>query len=195
MMFLPNIKNYHVILASASPRRQQLLSGMDIAFEVLLKEVEEDFPNDMPLEEIAGFLSHRKSVAYSDDELPDNYLLITADTIVIADGKVLNKPSDDAEARSMIGQLSGKTHFVVTGVCIRTKEKTVLFSEKSAVTFGQLDAQEIDYYVRKYRPSDKAGAYGIQEWIGYVAIRSVEGSFYNVMGLPTHQLYQTLKAI
>jgi septum formation protein len=145
MMFLPNIKNYHVILASASPRRQQLLSGMDIAFEVLLKEVEEDFPNDMPLEEIAGFLSQRKSVAYSDDELPDNYLLITADTIVIADGKVLNKPSDDAEARSMIGQLSGKTHFVVTGVCIRTKEKTVLFSEKSAVTFGQLDAQEIDW--------------------------------------------------
>lgn len=195
MMFLPNIKNYHVILASASPRRQQLLSGMDIAFEVLLKEVEEDFPNDMPLEEIAGFLSQRKSVAYSDDELPDNYLLITADTIVIADGKVLNKPSDDAEARSMIGQLSGKTHFVVTGVCIRTKEKTVLFSEKSAVTFGQLDAQEIDYYVRKYQPSDKAGAYGIQEWIGYVAIQSVQGSFYNVMGLPTHQLYQALKAI
>ncbi len=195
MMFLPNLDRYKIILASGSPRRQELLSGMDIPFQVLLKEVEEDFPNDIPLEEIAGFLSEQKSKAYSDAELPVNYLIITADTIVIADGKVLNEPHDANEARSMIGQLSAKTHFVVTGVCIRTKKKTVLFSEKSAVTFGPLTESEIDYYVSKYKPYDKAGAYGIQEWIGYVAIQSVQGSFYNVMGLPTHQLYQSLKVL
>lgn len=194
MMLLDQLNKYNLVLASQSPRRQQLLKGMDIAFQVLVKDVDESFPPEMPFAEIASFLSVQKSKAYTDDELPENYLLITADTIVISNGIVLNKPGNEDEAKEMLGQLSGRTHKVITGVCLRSDLKSVSFSEISEVSFGRLTAAEIDYYITNYKPFDKAGAYGIQEWIGYMAIRSVKGSFYNVMGLPTHQLYQALKA-
>lgn len=187
------LSKYHIVLASKSPRRQQLLAGMDLQFMVQTKDVDESFPEEMPLYEVAPFLSRKKAESFDALELPDNFLLITADTVVIVDDQILNKPADSAEAVSMLSKLSGKTHQVVTGVTLRCKEKMIVFSECSDVTFGDLLPAEIEWYVDQYQPFDKAGAYGIQEWIGYIAIKSVSGSFYNVMGLPTHRLFQELK--
>ena len=187
------LSKYHIVLASKSPRRQQLLAGMDLQFTVQTKEVDESFPEEMPLNEVAPFLSRKKAESFDALELPDNFLLITADTVVIVDDQILNKPADSAEAVEMLSLLSGKTHQVVTGVTLRCKEKMIVFSECSDVTFGDLTAAEIEWYVGQYQPFDKAGAYGIQEWIGYIAIKGVSGSFYNVMGLPTHRLFQELK--
>ena len=147
----------------------------------------------MHLEEVPEYLSLQKSLAFSDDELPTDYLLITSDTVVICEGEILGKPKDHDDAVRMLQLLSGKTHHVVTGVTVRSATKTETFSANSQVTFATLDADEIDYYIEHCRPFDKAGAYGIQEWIGYVGISGLEGSFYNVMGLPTRKLYQCLK--
>ena len=191
---LSNLKKYHIILASKSPRRQELLRGMGVDFEILTKETDESFPSEMPLDEVPKYLSLQKSLAFTDDELPVDYLLITSDTVVICEGEILGKPKDRGDAERMLRLLSGKTHHVVTGVTVRSAEKTESFAVRSNVTFAQLDDEEIDYYIEHCKPYDKAGAYGIQEWIGYVGISGLEGSFYNVMGLPTRRLYQCLKA-
>ena len=190
---LSNLKKYHIILASKSPRRQELLRGMGVDFEILTKETPEDYPNDLPLDEVPKYLSMQKSLAFNDVELPADYLLITSDTVVICEGEILGKPKDREDAARMLRLLSGKTHHVVTGVTVRSAEKTESFAVRSNVTFAQLDADEINYYIEHCKPYDKAGAYGIQEWIGYVGISGLEGSFYNVMGLPTRKLYQCLK--
>ena len=190
---LSNLKKYHIILASKSPRRQELLRGMGVDFEILTKETPEDYPTDLPLDEVPKYLSLQKSQAFSDEELPKDYLLITSDTVVICEGEILGKPKDREDAMRMLQLLSGKTHHVVTGVTVRSAKKTESFAVRSNVTFAQLDDDEIDYYIEHCKPFDKAGAYGIQEWIGYVGISGLEGSFYNVMGLPTRKLYQCLK--
>ena len=191
---LSNLKKYHIILASKSPRRQELLRGMGVDFEILTKETDESFPPEMPLDEVPKYLSLQKSLAFTDDELPADFLLITSDTVVICEGEILGKPKDREDAERMLQLLSGKTHHVVTGVTVRSAEKTESFAVRSNVAFAQLDAEEIDYYIEHCKPYDKAGAYGIQEWIGYVGISGLEGSFYNVMGLPTRKLYGVLKA-
>ena len=190
---LSNLKKYQIILASKSPRRQELLRGMGVEFSILTKETDERFPSDMPLDEVPKYLSLQKSLAFTDEELPADYLLITSDTVVICEGEILGKPKDREDAVRMLQLLSGKTHHVVTGVTVRSAEKTEPFAVRSNVTFAQLDDEEIDYYIEHCKPYDKAGAYGIQEWIGYVGISGLEGSFYNVMGLPTRRLYQCLK--
>ena len=190
---LTNLKKYRIILASKSPRRQELLRGMGVDFEILTKETPEDYPTDLPLDEVPKYLSLQKSLAFTDEELPADFLLITSDTVVICEGEILGKPRDKKDAARMLQLLSGKTHHVVTGVTVRSVEKTESFAVRSDVTFAQLDTDEIDYYIEHCRPFDKAGAYGIQEWIGYVGISGLEGSFYNVMGLPTRKLYQCLK--
>jgi len=191
-MILEHLKDYSVVLASKSPRRQDLLKRMGVEFVCLTKETKETYPS-MPFDEVPEYLSLQKSMAFSDDELPENYLLITADTVVIAADEILGKPHDRADAMRMMEILSGRTHHVVTGVTVRSKYKTKSFSVKTKVTFARLEAEEMAYYVDQYKPYDKAGAYGIQEWIGYVGISGINGSFYNVMGLPTRRLYQTLK--
>jgi len=191
---LSNLKKYHIILASKSPRRQELLRGMGVDFEILTKETPENYPNDLPLDEVPKYLSLQKSLAFNDDELPGDYLLITSDTVVICEGEILGKPKDREDATRMLQLLSGKTHHVVTGVTVRSAAKTESFAVRSNVTFADLEQEEIDYYIEHCKPYDKAGAYGIQEWIGYVGISGLEGSFYNVMGLPTRKLYQCLKA-
>ena len=190
---LSNLNKYHIILASKSPRRQELLRGMGVEFSILTKETDESFPPEMSLDEVPKYLSLQKSLAFADDELPADYLLITSDTVVICESEILGKPKDREDAVRMLQLLSGKTHHVVTGVTVRSAEKTESFAVRSNVTFAQLDAEEIDYYIEHCKPYDKAGAYGIQEWIGYVGISGLEGSFYNVMGLPTRRLYQCMK--
>ena len=190
---LSNLKKYHIILASKSPRRQELLRGMGVDFEILTKETDESFPSEMSLDEVPKYLSLQKSLAFGEDELPADYLLITSDTVVICESEILGKPKDREDAARMLQLLSGKTHHVVTGVTVRSAEKTESFAVRSNVTFAALDDEEIDYYIEHCKPYDKAGAYGIQEWIGYVGISGLEGSFYNVMGLPTRKLYQCLK--
>ena len=189
---LKHLDKYSVVLASKSPRRQELLGGMGVQFQCITKETPECYP-EMPLKKVAGYLSRQKSLAFNDDELPENYLLITADTVVIAENEILGKPADRKDALRMLCLLSGKTHVVVTGVTLRSKEKMKTFSASSSVTFATIDPEEMAYYVDHYRPFDKAGAYGIQEWIGYVGISGLRGSFYNVMGLPTQRLYNALK--
>ena len=191
-MILEHLDKYTVVLASKSPRRQELLRGMGVKYITLTKETPEDYP-DMPFKKVPEYLSRQKSLAFTDEELPENYLLITADTVVIAESEILGKPVDKADALRMLQLLSGKVHHVVTGVTVRSKNKIKTFAATSKVTFATLDRKEMGHYIDTYRPYDKAGAYGIQEWIGYVGIAGLQGSFYNVMGLPTRKLYQTLK--
>lgn len=190
---LENLKNYNIILASKSPRRQELLKGIGLNFNVLTKEVDESFSKNIPVFDVAPFLSLKKAKAFDESELPENYMVITADTVVIVDDSILGKPKDEDDARKMLRLLSGKKHSVVTGVTIYTSEKTKTFSVTSKVSFDVLDDDEIEYYVNNYKPFDKAGSYGVQEWIGYIGVNSVEGSYFNVMGLPTQKLYQMLK--
>lgn len=190
---LGNLKRYQVFLASKSPRRQELLRGMGVDFAVLTKNTPENFPSDMAHEKVPAFLSRQKSFAFTREELPESFLLITADTIVLAENEILGKPVDRESALRMLEMLSGKRHHVVTGVTVRTAARSTTFSSRSAVRFAKLDRDEMTYYVDRYQPYDKAGAYGIQEWIGYVGISGLTGSFYNVMGLPTRRLYQVLK--
>ena len=195
MLLQDRLKNHRLILASASPRRRELLADCDLDF-VLAEtfECEECYPADLEAEKVAEYLSQLKSNAYP-HALGERDILLTADTVVILGDKILGKPHSAKEAHEMIASLSGATHKVVTGVTLRTAERTISFSAESLVTFRTLDSEEIDYYVEKYRPMDKAGAYGIQEWIGYIGIEGIEGSFYNVMGLPVQRLYTILKDI
>jgi len=188
MLHLP----YSIILASQSPRRRELLKGLDISFRVTTKDTPEDFPSTLQGSDIATFLSERKSEAFTETELPPDFLLITADTIVWLGDKVLNKPVDGNEAFAMLKALSGRRHTVFTGVTIRTAKKKRTFCTATDVWFRELGDEEISYYLNHYKPYDKAGSYGVQEWIGYTAISRIEGSYYNVMGLPTQQLYLEL---
>ncbi len=192
---LDNIKKYKVILASASPRRKELMQGLDLEFEVrALPCVDESFPDTLQGGDIPLYISKKKADAYR-PFMADDELVITADTIVWLDGVALGKPADEEEARRMLGNMSGKTHSVFTGVAITTKEVQLSFVAQSDVTFAALSAEEIDYYIAKYRPMDKAGAYGAQEWIGYIGMSNIVGSYFNVMGLPVQRLYSELKKL
>ena len=182
-------EKYQIILASTSPRRKELLQEIIPIFKVESKEVEEIYPNNLQGSEIALYLSQLKSKPFQPNE---KELIITADTIVILDSLILGKPKNPEEAIHMLTLLSGKKHEIITGVTIRTEDKELSFYDSTKVEFYELTPQEIDYYVKNYKPFDKAGAYGIQEWIGYVGIKKMEGDFYNVMGLPIHRLYREL---
>jgi septum formation protein len=184
---------YRVILASNSPRRKELLSGLDLEFEVrVLQDIDESYPADLPTLKIAEFISKKKADAYV-QTMADDELVITADTVVILGDEVMGKPHDEADAKRMLGELSGRTHQVTTGVTLSTRERQMSFSVVTNVTFKQLSSDEIDYYVRTYHPMDKAGAYGIQEWIGYIGVTALKGSYFNVMGLPVQRIYEALK--
>ncbi|WP_165023775.1 Maf-like protein [Dysgonomonas sp. ZJ279] len=188
-----NLSQYQVILASNSPRRKELLSGLDINYTIkILPDIDESYPDNIKKEDVAIYIAKKKANAYFDC-LKDNTVLITADTIVLLDGKVYGKPIDEEEAKQMLRELSGKTHQVITGVCITTKEKQHTFGVSSEVRFALIEESEIEYYVTKYKPLDKAGAYGVQEWIGYIAVEYISGSYFNIMGLPVQRLYQELK--
>lgn len=192
---LENLKNYKIILASGSPRRRELLSGLDLDYTVkVLPDIDESYPGSLKEEEIPLYICKEKAAAYL-STLAGDELLITADTIVWIDGRVLGKPRDEAEARKMLAQLSGRTHRVITGVCIRTLKTERCFTATTEVTFSRLSPEEIDDYVSRYRPLDKAGAYGIQEWIGFIGVEQIKGSYFNVMGLPVQRLYRELKQI
>lgn len=193
MMILDKLEGKKIILASQSPRRQELLRGIGIDFEVLVKDnIDEDFDAQMPFAQVAEYLASKKAQAYT-DTITESTIIITADTIVCTDNEILNKPSNEAEAKYMLNQLSGKKHKVITGVCLKSINKEVLFSSESVVYFANLEQSEIDYYINHYKPFDKAGAYGIQEWIGYIGITRIEGSYFNVMGLPIQRVYSELK--
>ena len=183
---------YNYILASKSPRRNQLLKSLGIEFEVIIKEVEENYPDNLTKEEIPVFLAELKAKPFLTN-LSENDLIITADTIVWFDGKVLGKPKDEAEAIQMLQLLSGNEHQVISGVCLTSSQKTKSFYSTSNVQFKNLTQKEIEYYISEFKPFDKAGAYGIQEWIGSIGITHIEGSFYNVMGLPIQRLYEEIQ--
>ncbi|MFV0376928.1 MAG: Maf-like protein [Mangrovibacterium sp.] len=192
-MKLKNLENYKLILASASPRRQQLMRELGLEFEVRPADLEESFPEQLGMTAIPEYLAQLKADAMKNSMKPDE-ILITADTIVWKDDKVLGKPANHAEAFTMLKLLSGSQHQVITGMNIQSATKRISFHAVTEVWFEELSDEEINFYIEKYKPYDKAGAYGIQEWIGFVAIYKIEGSFYNVMGLPIHKLYQHLKA-
>ena len=190
---LENLGKYRIILASNSPRRRELLAGLGIDYEVrTIQGIDESYPTDLPVNQIAEYIAAEKAAAYQKQMAADE-LIITADTIVVVDIEVLGKPQDANDARRMLHQLSNRTHQVITGVCITTVEKQRRFSVITDVTFKALTDEEIDYYITNYRPFDKAGAYGIQEWIGYIGVTGLHGSYFNVMGLPVQRIYNELR--
>jgi len=193
MLLHEKLQPYRLLLASQSPRRRELIAGSGIPFTLTEKYAcEEHYPASLAAEEVPAYLSRLKSEAYP-TPLQPNDILLTADTVVILDGEVLGKPKDREDALRMVARLAGNRHTVVTGVTLRTSERIETFSAESDVCFRALSAEEIAYYVDTYRPFDKAGSYGIQEWIGYVGIERIDGSFYNVMGLPIQRLYVELE--
>ncbi len=188
-------KQYKITLASASPRRRELLGRLGFDFTIAeIKDIDETYPADMPAQDVAPYLSRLKAQAYI-ESLDRDTILITADTVVILDNEVLGKPKDLDETRLMLHRLSGRTHQVVSGVSVATRDEIRTIDATTNVTFSQLSDDEIDYYVDTFRPLDKAGAYGIQEWIGCIGIKNIEGSYYNVMGLPLHRLYRLLSPL
>lgn len=192
---LGNLDKYQIILASNSPRRKELMSGLGVDYVVrTLPDVDESYPADLAGAAIPEYISRKKADAYRSIMQPGE-LLITADTIVWLDGKVLGKPEGREGAVEMLRSLSGKSHQVFTGVCLTTTEWQKSFTAASDVEFDVLSEEEIRYYVDKYHPMDKAGAYGVQEWIGYIGVKSISGSFYNIMGLPIQKLYGELKKL
>lgn len=192
---LDNLKKYKIILASNSPRRRELLSGLGVDYEVkIVPGIDETYPESLNGEEIPVYIAQEKANAYRISLQPDE-LVITADTIVYVDGMVLGKPVDEADACRMLRMLSGRTHQVITGVCLTTVDFQKSFASVTEVTFDTLSDEEIGYYVEKYRPMDKAGSYGVQEWIGFVGVTGLKGSYYNVMGLPVQRLYKELKEL
>ena len=195
MILNQKLKDYRIILASASPRRKELLSGLGLNFEVVVREVAEVCPADLRREAIPLYLAELKAAAFDAQEFGAQSLIITADTIVWLHDTVLNKPKNRADAISMLSQISGHTHEVFTGVCIKTNDRQLSFHAESKVKFRKLSLEEIEWYIDSCQPYDKAGAYGIQEWVGYIGIEHIEGSFYNVMGLPTQMLYKELMKI
>ena len=192
---LDNLKKYKVVLASNSPRRKELLSGLGIDYEVkTLPDIDESFPEGLTEVETATYIARAKADVYRNIMQSDE-LIITADTIVWLDGEVMGKPVDGEDARRMLRALSGKTHQVITGVCLTTVGVQKSFATVTDVTFCSLSEEEIAHYVENYRPMDKAGSYGIQEWIGFVGVESISGSYFNVMGLPIQRLYTELKKL
>ena len=187
------ITPYHIILASNSPRRKELLSGLDIPFDIrVIDGIDESYPDDLPTHGIAQYISQKKAAAYRLSIASDE-LVITADTIVVLGAHVMGKPHDAAEAHAMLRELSGRTHQVITGVTLTTIDRQTSFSVITDVTFKAFTDDEIHYYVSNYRPFDKAGAYGIQEWIGHIGVTALNGSYFNVMGLPVQRIYEALK--
>lgn len=189
---LKNINNYHLILGSKSPRRNLLLKEMGFKFDVIIKEVDEAYPADLEPEQIALFVSKIKAKAFNADELNDDDIVITADTIVCLKDEILLKPKNYSDAFNILKKLSANKHRVITGICLKSKNKEKSFFVSTDVYFKHLSDDEIKYYIENYQPYDKAGAYGIQEWIGYIAIEKIIGSYFNVVGLPTHVLYEEL---
>jgi septum formation protein len=188
---LNNLKDYQLILASQSPRRHEMLKELGLIFEIRTKEVEEIYPEGLEPEQIPVYLSELKAKAFEED-IKSNELVITADTIVCVDDWILGKPKDREDAVKMLNALSNRSHQVISGVCLMSKEKKVSFSTTTNVHFKALSDEEIDYYIDNYKPFDKAGAYGIQEWIGFIGIDGIEGSYFNVVGLPIQRMYQEL---
>lgn len=189
-MLLNKLKDIKIILASGSPRRQQFFRDLDLDFQIRIREVEEVFPPHLQSYEITNYLAQLKANAF--DDLNFDELLITSDTLVLLDGKTLGKPSSEEDAVKMLQNLSGKTHEVITSVCFKTKNKTEIIYDITKVTFSDLSLESIEYYIKKYKPIDKAGSYGIQDWIGLIGISKIEGSYTNVVGLPTEKVYQYL---
>ncbi|MDF2157827.1 Maf family nucleotide pyrophosphatase [Algoriphagus sp. CAU 1675] len=190
--FLSKLKGKKIILGSNSPRRQDLLKGLEVEFEIKVNPVDESIPSDMPADYVAAYLSKLKAESYP-EELAENEILITSDTVVILDGHILGKPNSEQEAFDMIKSLSGTSHTVMTAVTIMDRLKRITLEDETTVTFRFLEEEEIWHYVREYKPFDKAGAYGIQEWIGFVGVSRIEGSYFNVMGFPLHLVYEQLK--
>ena len=192
-MLKQKLTNYNVILASGSPRRQQFFKDLEIDFSIQLKEIEEIYPENLKGVAITDYLSNLKSEAFS--SLNDNDLLITSDTIVWLEGKALGKPKDAKDAFTMLKAMSGKKHEVITSVCLKSNSFQKIINDITIVTFKELSDDEIHYYINNYKPFDKAGAYGIQEWMGFIGIEKIEGSYFNVVGLPVHKLYKELMAL
>ena len=186
------LNKYRLILASRSLRRQQLLRELGLRFDVIIKDWPEIYPENLKGEEIAMYVARQKADSFK-HEILDNEIVITADTIVWCNGKVLDKPVSKQDAIEILNEISGNTHEVITGVCLLSTKKQMTFSSSTKVTFDSLEENEIDFYIEKYKPYDKAGAYGIQEWIGIAACSQIEGSYFNVMGLPVHMLYKELQ--
>ena len=185
--------DYQLILASASPRRKELLAGLNIPFEVrLIDGIDETYPPELPTDEVPLYISQKKAAAYKANISPHT-IVLTADTVVVCNEQILGKPIDEADARRMLQMLSGKTHRVITGVTLLVEGNSKSFSVATDVTFNPLSAAEIDYYIRTFKPFDKAGAYGIQEWIGYIGVTAINGSYFNVMGLPVQRIYEELR--
>ncbi len=191
-MINENLRGRRIILASQSPRRHYLLKELGLDFDVLVTDVDEVYPDGLSPEDIAIYLAGLKAGAIDRSELDDRAIVITADTIVYIGNEVLGKPGNHPEAAAMLRKLSGNTHDVITAVCLLSTKKKRLFHVRSSVTFKELSEAEIEYYILNFRPFDKAGGYGIQEWIGYIGINKIEGSFFNVMGLPVKELYDEL---
>ena len=190
-MLTDKFKNINIILASGSPRRQELFKELGLAFSIQVKEVNEVYASSLKKEEITNYLSELKACAFEND-LNENDLLITSDTIVWLNKKALEKPKDEKAAIKMLQALSGSKHKVITSVCLKTKNKQHVFSDVTTVYFKELSSKEINFYVENYHPFDKAGGYGIQEWIGFIGVTKIKGSYFNVMGLPVHKLYEEL---
>lgn len=187
-----NPKNYKLILASKSPRRKELIAHLGYDFEQKSKDTDESYPSDLPLNQVAEYLSKKKAEAFK-GELNEGELLITSDTTVLLENQLLEKAAKAEHAKEMLRQLSGKTHKVITGLCLTSLSKQESTSVSTKVFFKSLTEKEIDYYIKHFQPFDKAGAYGIQEWIGFIGVEKIEGSFYNVMGLPVKELYEMVQ--
>jgi septum formation protein len=185
------LKNKKIILASQSPRRKELLKGLDIDFEVKILNIPENYPETLEKIKVAEYLAELKVSPFV-NQINENEIIITADTIVIVDNTILGKPKNEDDAKNMLRQLSGKTHQVITGVCILSNEKKYSFSDQTLVTFNAINESELLYYIENYKPYDKAGSYGVQEWIGYIGIEKINGCYFNVMGLPVRKIYAAL---
>tara|TARA_B100001564_G_scaffold60182_1_gene46774 strand:- start:7188 stop:7772 length:585 start_codon:yes stop_codon:yes gene_type:complete len=190
---LKNLTKYKIILGSNSPRRKKLLSELNLNFDVISGNVKETYSNKINKEKVAEHLAQRKALNISKLKLPKNYLLITADTTVLINGKILNKPINKKQSLKMLQEISNQSHQVITGICIKTSKKETLFTVSSEVIFNKLSLDEISYYIEKFKPFDKAGSYGIQEWIGHIGVNKINGSYTNIMGLPTNDIYENLK--
>ena len=187
-----NLTKHNIVLGSNSPRRKEILSQMGFDFKVIISDKEEKYPTNLKEKEVSEFLSIQKA-DHLKENLQDNDLLITADTIVVCDNIILNKPKDKLEATEMLLSISGKTHKVITSVCLQSVKKRNVFSEETLVTFSKLTEEMISFYIEKFQPFDKAGSYGIQEWIGLISIEKIEGSYTNVVGLPSSKLFQRIR--
>ena len=190
-MLIEKLKDYNIVLGSASPRRKELLAELELEFSIKTTDEKEDYPRNLEINEIAKFLAKQKAGIITRD-LEKNYLLITADTIVVQNSEVIHKPKNKQDAIEILRKLSGNSHKVITGVCITSSEKKIVFSSITDVFFSNLSDEEINFYIERYKPFDKAGAYGIQEWIGFIGIKKIIGSYNNVVGLPTAELYNHL---